>query len=325
MKLKLYLPVIYCLLCFNYAFAQKQNVYFLKKNGKEVKVRDSADYIRILTEPDSGTTFYNVKEYYKNGKFKLVGKSSKVEYNSLEGQCVFYYPSGSKQQVANYKQNFLMGDVYDFYPNGKLHTYKQYKSKPEPGHAVEVLMLACNDSTGKVLAANGNGYYIWYSNDFKNVVEEGNIKAGLRDGKWKGSNGNEKDLLTFEEDYNNGKLIQGRSLTHQDNKSFTYTIREVTPQYPGGVNEFYKFIAQNVKYPYNARMNHIQGEVFTSFVVEADGSLSDIKIVRSPDAELSEETLRVIKLSPNWIPGAYFGRPARVQYTVPTRFTLGSH
>lgn len=307
----------------NFAFAQKQNVYFLNNNGTEVKTRDSADYIRVLSEPDHGTAFYNVKEYYKNGKLKLIGKSAKVEYNSLEGQCVFYYPSGIKQQVANYKKNLLSGDVYAYYPNGKLHTYKQYKTSQEATYPPSYLIIACNDSTGKVLAADSNGYYIGYSSDFKSVVEEGNIKAGLRDGKWKGSNGNQKYLVTFEEEYRNGKLTSGVSLDHGDNKTFNYTVREATPQYPGGIKEFYKFIAQNVKYPYNARRKFIQGEVFTSFTVETDGSLSDIKVVRSPDNELSEETLRVIKLSPKWIPGKYYGRPARINYTVPTTFTLG--
>ena len=86
--------------------------------------------------------------------------------------------------------------------------------------------MACNDSIGKELVVNGNGYYIGYDSDFKNVEEEGNLKSGLRDGKWKGSNGNEKSHITFAEEYDNGKMISGQSVD-KDGLAVNYITRSI--------------------------------------------------------------------------------------------------
>src|ERR1700761_9612745 len=83
-------------------FAQKQNVYFLKNNGRYVEVRDSADYMRIVREPDSASTLYNVFEFYMDGKRKLVGKSITVDPPRYEGQCISYFSSGIKRGLANF-------------------------------------------------------------------------------------------------------------------------------------------------------------------------------------------------------------------------------
>src|SRR5476651_1804524 len=131
MKISLLSPVMCCLLYFGSASAQKRNIYLFKNSGRQVEVRDSADYMRIVTEPDSGSTLYNVVEYYVNNKPKLVGKSTKFAFLSLEGQCATYYPSGKKHEVADYKNGIRDGDSYEYYPNGKLYTHKHYM----PGNA----------------------------------------------------------------------------------------------------------------------------------------------------------------------------------------------
>ena len=105
----------------------------------------------------------------------------------------------------------------------------------------------------------------------------------------------------------------------------TYTSVEVPPSFPGGNDRLYQFISQNVRYPESARAKKIEGRVFISFVVEKDGHLSDIKVVRSPDESLSEEALRVLKLLPRWNPGTQNGKPVRVMFTVPINFSLGGN
>jgi TonB family protein len=106
----------------------------------------------------------------------------------------------------------------------------------------------------------------------------------------------------------------------KDNKIFT-AIEQV-PQFPGGINAFYEFLASNIQYPADSRKRASQGRVIISFVVEKDGSLTNIHTVRGVDSSINAEAVRVIKLSPRWSPGIQNGHLARVAYSVPIAFTL---
>ncbi|MBS1521639.1 MAG: TonB family protein [Bacteroidetes bacterium] len=106
----------------------------------------------------------------------------------------------------------------------------------------------------------------------------------------------------------------------KDDKVFTEV--EHVPNYPGGVEKFYQFLQQNIKYPAEAKSKKIQGKVFVSFIVEKDGSLSNLKAVKDPGAGCGPEAIRVMKLSPKWNPGIQNGHKVRVQYTLPIAFTL---
>jgi len=99
--------VLCCLLYFSQSFAQRRNVYYFKNSGDKVKLLDSADFIRVVSEPDSGTKLYNVHDYYKDKKSKFIGKSSEIDPIKLEGQGMSYYPSGKKKQYANYKDGSI--------------------------------------------------------------------------------------------------------------------------------------------------------------------------------------------------------------------------
>jgi len=106
-----------------------------------------------------------------------------------------------------------------------------------------------------------------------------------------------------------------------DNQVFTAV--EIQPEYPGGEAALGKFLQKNIRYPSIAKENNIQGRVYIQFVVERDGSLTDVKIVRDPGSGLGDEAIRVLKLSPHWKPGVQNGKPVRVQFTLPVNFSLG--
>ncbi|HTI57578.1 energy transducer TonB [Mucilaginibacter sp.] len=97
---------------------------------------------------------------------------------------------------------------------------------------------------------------------------------------------------------------------------------ENQPHFKGGMTEFYKFLAGNLRYPNWMMRNNIQGKVFITMTVEKDGSLSDIKSVRDIGFGSAEEAIRVLKLSPKWVPGYQNGQPVRVRYTLPISFNL---
>jgi len=103
-----------------------------------------------------------------------------------------------------------------------------------------------------------------------------------------------------------------------------FTSVEQVPQFPGGMEGFSMFLARNTRYPANMRENGIQGRVIISFIVETDGSLSNVHITRGVADELDREALRVISSSPKWKPGIQNGRLVRVAYSVPINFALST-
>lgn len=108
-----------------------------------------------------------------------------------------------------------------------------------------------------------------------------------------------------------------------DNKIFNAV--EINPSFPGGEAAFGKFLQNHIRYPAIAKENNITGRVFIQFVVERDGSLTDMKILRDPGSGLGDEALRVLKSSPKWTAGIQNGKPVRVQFTVPVNFSLAEN
>ena len=98
-----------------------------------------------------------------------------------------------------------------------------------------------------------------------------------------------------------------------------FQVVEDMPTFPGDIN---KWLGKNVKYPVIAQENNIQGRVTVQFVIEKDGSITDVKVLRSVDPSLDKEAVRVVKSMPKWKPGKQRGKPVRVSYTVPINFRL---
>lgn len=105
-----------------------------------------------------------------------------------------------------------------------------------------------------------------------------------------------------------------------ENKVFD--VVEQMPSFPGGNAALMKYLSENIKYPVVAQENGVQGRVVVSFVVERDGSITDVKVVRSVDPSLDREATRVVKAMPRWIPGKQNGSAVRVKYNVPVAFRL---
>lgn len=101
-----------------------------------------------------------------------------------------------------------------------------------------------------------------------------------------------------------------------------FTIVEETAEFPGGEEGLFKFLSDNVKYPTMARESNVSGTVFVTFVVEPDGSVSNVKLLRGIGGGCDEEAMRVVKQMPRWKAGKQRGRPVRQQYNLPIKFTL---
>lgn len=109
----------------------------------------------------------------------------------------------------------------------------------------------------------------------------------------------------------------------EEEEEVIFMVVESMPEFPGGQQALFKYLAENVKYPVIAQENGIQGRVICQFVVNKDGSIVDVVAVRSSgEPSLDKEAIRVIKSMPKWKPGKQRGKPVRVKYTVPVNFRL---
>ena len=110
-----------------------------------------------------------------------------------------------------------------------------------------------------------------------------------------------------------------------DGDDKVYQVCENAPAFPGGTHAMYKYLADNIKYPDEAKAAGKQGRVMVQFVVRKDGSISDVTVVRSAgDLSLDKEAVRAVSSMPKWNPGTQGGKPVNVQYTIPVQFKLPS-
>ena len=126
----------------------------------------------------------------------------------------------------------------------------------------------------------------------------------------------------------NGEVLKAKEVITQpeppkhveENKVFD--VVEQMPSFPGGPQALLQYLNSNVKYPVVAQENGVQGRVVISFVVEKDGSVTDVQVAKSVDPSLDKEAQRVVKSMPHWIPGKQNGSAVRVKYVVPVSFKL---
>lgn len=122
---------------------------------------------------------------------------------------------------------------------------------------------------------------------------------------------------------NDQPILQAISDTAYNPNDIIFTVVEDSPEYIGGEEARIKFLTENIKYPEAARNTGIQGTVYITFVVEKSGRLNDVRVLRGIGGGCDEESSRIIKAMPRWKAGMQRGKPVRVQYNMPIRFSLG--
>jgi TonB family protein len=230
MKLSLFIPLF---LITSTCFAQKQNVYFLKYDGAAVTTRDSADFIRIVREPDTGTVNFKVLEYYKNGKIKLGGESSTIEPLTFEGWTISYFPDGKRSATDQFNHGVRKVSC-TYYSTGKLRAIREYpEALANVNKYKNFTLTTYNDTTGKALVTDGNGDFAGFEIEMNDRYAEGKIVNGKKEGVWKGSYPTDK--ITFVEEYHEGNLLTG-TCTTANNKKYTYhtEVALLNVGYPDG-------------------------------------------------------------------------------------------
>lgn len=131
--------------------------------------------------------------------------------------------------------------------------------------------------------------------------------------------------IDTEDDKNKQVVIQApvaAAVVKEEEEDVIFVVVESMPSFPGGDAALFKYLSDNIKYPVIAQESGIQGRVICQFVVNRDGSIVDIEVVRSVDKSLDAEAVRVIKSMPKWTPGKQRGKTVRVKYTLPVNFRL---
>ena len=124
-----------------------------------------------------------------------------------------------------------------------------------------------------------------------------------------------------------GEVLKAKEVIAQpeppkEEETKVFDVVEQMPSFPGGQSALLQYLSSNIKYPVVAEENGVQGRVIVTFVVEKDGSITDVRVVKSVDPSLDKEAQRVVKSMPKWIPGKQNGSAVRVKYTVPVTFRL---
>ncbi|WEK20684.1 MAG: energy transducer TonB [Candidatus Pedobacter colombiensis] len=297
MKKSLTLSILVC--TFNWVNAQKkQNVYFYKNDYQEVLSKDSADFIRVIQEPDSGSVLFKLIELYPDGKKKTLGSVSSFPPLIYEGELVSYYRNGKRKSSEFFKKNAPIDKAYFFHENGSVDRITEFRNNDQQIDLVEKLLNYQADSLGHVMVNDGNGHVLEETSAYGGATIEGDYKEGFKHGTW--TMKSHSGLLRYKEKYNSGEFISGESeingMIHE------YTSIEEYPTMEGGGN-VYDFILKNLQWPIDAVGKKIQGKVFLSCVVDTDGTISDIKIERKLFPSLDAEALRVFSTLPKLIPG----------------------
>ena len=117
-------------------------------------------------------------------------------------------------------------------------------------------------------------------------------------------------------------LAQKTVVSQKDQKEEPFDVVEDMPAFPGGMEAMIQFISSNIQYPADAQKQKVDGRVLVNFVVEKDGSITEVKVVKPTFPSLDAEAIRVVKAMPKWKPGYQRGQAVRVQFTMPINFSL---
>jgi len=169
-----------------------------------------------------------------------------------------------------------------------------------------------------------------YADSIRQVAQGKPVEMIMNDEQfmWSYKGENFNNVVTKLSFYKNESLFKESFLSQIDweniKNSKVFDVVEKMPEFSGGQKALFDFLSKNIKYPKIAEENGFQGRVICSFIVEPDGSITNVRVVKSVAPWLDHEAVRVLQTMPKWIPGKQNGKPIRVKYTVPVTFSLNN-
>lgn len=296
-------------------------VMFFNRSGKTVRTLDSAAYYMLILPPTPDDARYNIQEFYRNGKIKLIGKSDAHE-NSMrtgvvrfEGDCTTYYPDGNKSAFIHYKMGYKDGQEYLYYPKGNVLSVIKHVQ----GSSFifdRNFFWDCYDDKGNAICKEGNGRWITYDDSCKYIQYGGPVKNGLMEGTWTGKIF-EPDTINYTFLFKDSR-VQSSVGYDKNGKAYPFKNEFERATYRSGPLVFLERLRNRIKLPKDADGKKMSIDTMhVSFVVERDGKLSQFEISGTVAQQVKDVVFAALEKSNEWIPSKVYGVPFRTRVILP--------
>lgn len=272
---------------------------------KVKRYKESADYKYQVSEIQQeancalGTTYYLIRNISSDENYNLDSRSFTIQLpNALCGYDLYLKREDSHFKTYDFTTTPIDEDTAYKIETNPCNIYIFVRLTGET-HIHGVSKQSICEPTKVIIADNNSGeIYYEYEPQSKPLQTPPNKETETSENKSKTDNTNTTERV--------------------------HVISETMPEFPGGQYALFKFISKNLNYPKDAKKKGIQGKVMVQFIVEKDGTIGDIRIIRSVSPDLDKEAIRVFSLPtmPKWKPGTSDGEPVRVRYSVPITFKL---
>lgn len=283
---------------------------------REIEMRDSTGYHYYEVDSfEAGDHWTN--SFYRNGKPRHVEQRGKA---TDAKDRVYYYPSGELMAKGAFMAEMPVGPLTIVYPDGKTLAELEFRKDANWFEETSPYKIRQYwDASGKQIVTNGNGTGRFkYPFFFFGLREsEGTVVNGSKHDVWRGPYG--RGLQT--EIYDKGVLIGG--VLTIDGAEYEYTKFETAAQPKGGMQSLARYVGNNLSYPPSARKKKITGKVFVEFMVNKDGTISDVRVVSGFHPECDDEASRVVASFAPWNPGLQYGMPVAQRMVLPISFNIG--
>jgi antitoxin component YwqK of YwqJK toxin-antitoxin module len=275
-------------------------------------------FIRIIKDYHiPNKEIYQIGIYYKSGKIQMKGSTSTRIGITKTGPFLYFYENGKRRSILNYEKDKLYGNYFEFYENGEKKLEGEWVDNKE-NVIPNVKVKNCWNEAGIQTIKEGSGLFeeIYFkgSLSFRNNVSgfgKGKMSNNLKDSIWTGYN--KKTKISYSESYKNGKLISGVSI--DSNKvEYKYNVSEIRPIPKKGMDNFMNHIARTFNTP---KVEGLKGKIYVTFVVETDGSITDVKVLRDLGYGTGAEAIRAVTSYKGWIPGEQRGIKVRCKFSLP--------
>jgi TonB family protein len=289
--------------------------YYKQGNGHDVLIGYDAEKHKMYEgKYKRGICSGNWVYYFKNGN---VSAEMTLKNNLLNGNCVYYDTVTNKKiYEGEYKNGEKSGEWTTYFPNGNVKSVQTFKEGEMNGRFELYDSSGYKISEGDFVDGNKNGqwkyYYasskkVWIKANFKNDMADGKLLSYYKDGQ-----------LKRDEFYSNGEKLSGDCFNEKGEKTDYYPF--IVKAYNKG--DIGTYISKNLVYPEKAKEAKIEGKVMIGFNINADGTLSDISVLKGIGGGCDEEAKRLVAEMPGWVPMQLDGKYFQTYYTLPVVFWL---
>ncbi|NDP21725.1 MAG: energy transducer TonB [Paludibacter sp.] len=302
--------------CVSQLSANDDAVYLDSLNN--MGTAENYKYIRIIKDykiPNKEP--YQVKVFYKSGKIAMAGATSTRIGITKTGTFLYFHENGKRKSILNYEKDKQVGAYFEFHENGNKKLEGEWIDDNKTV-IPNIKVKNCWNEDGIQTVKEGSGFfeeiYFQGSLPYRNNVNgfgKGKIVNNLKDSIWSGLN--KKTKISYIENYKNGELISGVSI--DSNKvEHKYSVTEIRPIPKKGMDNFNRHIAKTFRCP---NVEGLRGKIYVTFVVETDGSITDVKVLRDIGYGTGAEAIRAVTSYEGWIPGEQRGIKVRCKFSLP--------